>query len=58
VARRHKAIKANEGDVFVAGGVESMTRAPYVMLKSGAPWNRDVPPMADTTVGWRFTTRA
>jgi len=32
-----------------------MTRAPYVMLKSAAPWNRDVPPMADTTVGWRFT---
>src|SRR5688500_13294596 len=32
-----------------------MTRAPYVMLKSGSPWNREVPPMADTTVGWRFT---
>jgi len=31
-----------------------MTRAPYVMLKSAAPWNREVPPMADTTVGWRF----
>jgi acetyl-CoA acetyltransferase family protein len=39
----------------VAGGVESMTRAPFVMLKSGAPWNREVPPMADSTVGWRFT---
>ena len=54
VASAAQAIKANEGDLFVAGGVESMTRAPYVMLKSGAPWNRDVPPMADTTVGWRF----
>jgi acetyl-CoA C-acetyltransferase/3-oxo-5,6-didehydrosuberyl-CoA/3-oxoadipyl-CoA thiolase len=32
-----------------------MTRAPYVMLKSGSPWNREVPAMADTTVGWRFT---
>jgi acetyl-CoA acetyltransferase family protein len=32
-----------------------MTRAPYVMLKSGSAWNRTPPPMADTTVGWRFT---
>jgi acetyl-CoA C-acetyltransferase/3-oxo-5,6-didehydrosuberyl-CoA/3-oxoadipyl-CoA thiolase len=31
-----------------------MTRAPYVMLKSASPWNREVPAMADTTVGWRF----
>jgi 3-oxoadipyl-CoA thiolase len=55
VASAAQAVKAGEGDAFVAGGVESMTRAPYVMLKSAAPWNRDVPPMADTTVGWRFT---
>jgi len=55
VASAAQAIKAGEGEVFVAGGVESMTRAPYVMLKSGVAWNRDVPPMADTTVGWRFT---
>src|SRR5690349_12747980 len=55
VASAAQAIKAGEGDAFIAGGVESMTRAPYVMLKSGAPWNREVPPMADTTVGWRFT---
>ena len=48
------AIKAGEGDVFVAGGVESMTRAPYVMLKSGAAWSREVPAVADSTVGWRF----
>ena len=54
VASAAQAIKAGEGDVFVAGGVESMTRAPYVMLKSASPWNREVPPMADTTVGWRF----
>src|SRR5688572_30754798 len=54
VASAAQAIKAGEGDVFVGGGVESMTRAPYVMLKSGAAWNRDVPPMADSTVGWRF----
>src|SRR5688500_14927940 len=54
VANAAQAIKAGEGDAFVAGGVESMTRAPYVMLKSGTGWNREVPPMADTTVGWRF----
>ena len=54
VASAAQAIKSGEGDAFVAGGVESMTRAPYVMLKSASPWNRDVPPMADSTVGWRF----
>ena len=54
VASAAQAIKAGEGDAFVAGGVESMTRAPYVMLKSGTAWNRDLPPMADSTVGWRF----
>jgi acetyl-CoA acetyltransferase len=47
VASAAQAIKAGDGDAFVAGGVESMTRAPYVMLKSGSPWNREVPPMAD-----------
>src|SRR5881275_2077699 len=50
-----QAIKAGEGDVFIAGGVESMTRAPYVTLKSGEPWSRKAPETADTTVGWRFT---
>ena len=50
-----QAIKAGEGEVFIAGGVENMTRAPYVMLKSGEPWSRKVPETADTTVGWRFT---
>jgi 3-oxoadipyl-CoA thiolase len=55
VASAAQAIKAGEGDAFIAGGVESMTRAPYVQLKSGSPWNREVPPMADSTVGWRFT---
>jgi 3-oxoadipyl-CoA thiolase len=55
VASAAQAIKAGEGDIFIGGGVESMTRAPYVMLKSGAAWNREVPAMADSTVGWRFT---
>ena len=49
-----QAIKAGEGETFVAGGVESMTRAPYVTLKSGEPWSRKAPETADTTVGWRF----
>jgi len=53
VAASH-AIRAGEGDRFVAGGVESMTRAPTVMLKSAEPWSRKVPAIADTTVGWRF----
>src|SRR6476619_7756929 len=43
VASAAQAIKAGEGEEFIAGGVESMTRAPYVMLKSGTAWNRDVP---------------
>jgi 3-oxoadipyl-CoA thiolase len=48
------AIRAGEGNVFVAGGVESMTRAPQVMLKSGKAWDRSPPAVADSTVGWRF----
>ena len=54
IASAAQAIKAGEGDAFVAGGVESMTRAPYVMLKSGEAWNRQAPTVADSTVGWRF----
>src|SRR3954465_10322854 len=54
VASAAHAIRAGEGDVFVAGGVESMTRAPYVMLKNGRAWDRTPPVIADTTVGWRF----
>jgi 3-oxoadipyl-CoA thiolase len=52
------AIRAAEGDVFVAGGVESMTRAPQVMLKSSRPWDRTAPAIADSTVGWRFVNPA
>jgi len=54
VAAAFHAIRAGEGDVFVAGGVESMTRAPYVMLKRATPWDRRPPEIADSTVGWRF----
>jgi len=48
------AIRAGEGDLFLAGGIESMTRAPQVMLKSGKPWDRTPPAIEDSTVGWRF----
>ncbi len=48
------AIRAGEGDCFIAGGVESMTRAPYVQLKTAEPWSRTPPPFADSTLGWRF----
>jgi 3-oxoadipyl-CoA thiolase len=48
------AIGAGDGDVFIAGGVESMTRAPYVMLKPEAPYDRGARTMEDTTLGWRF----
>jgi 3-oxoadipyl-CoA thiolase len=54
VASAAQAIKAGEAETFVAGGVESMTRAPYVMLKQSAPWSRRPPETADSTVGWRF----
>lgn len=48
------AIRASEGNLFIAGGVESMTRAPQVMLKSSRAWDRSPPAIADSTVGWRF----
>ena len=47
------AIRAGEGDVFVAGGVESMTRAPFVMGKAPEAFSRSAE-MYDTTIGWRF----
>src|SRR5207249_5833339 len=54
VASAAQAIKAGEANVIIAGGVENMTRAPYVTLKSSEPWSRKAPETADTTVGWRF----
>jgi 3-oxoadipyl-CoA thiolase len=48
------AIAADDGDVFIAGGVESMTRAPYVMAKAPAAWDRGARELQDTTLGWRF----
>jgi 3-oxoadipyl-CoA thiolase len=48
-----RAIKAGEMDLAIAGGVESMSRAPFVMLKADAAFSRTVA-MEDTTIGWRF----
>jgi acetyl-CoA acyltransferase len=48
-----RAIRLGEGDFYVAGGVENMTRAPYVLSKSGKPFGRDVE-LFDTSLGWRF----
>ncbi len=48
------AIAAGDGEVFVAGGVESMSRAPYVMLKPEAAFERGTHELVDTTLGWRF----
>ena len=48
------AIAVGDGDVFVGGGVESMTRAPYVMAKAAGPWDRGPRELQDTTLGWRF----
>ena len=53
VANAARAIRAGEGDLYVAGGVESMTRAPYVLSKGATPFARDVQ-LFDTSLGWRF----
>ncbi len=48
------AVIAGDGDLFVAGGVESMTRAPLAMAKPDSPWARGDRTVYDTTLGWRF----
>jgi 3-oxoadipyl-CoA thiolase len=53
VAMAASAIRAGEGNLYLAGGVESMTRAPYAMSKAGLPWARDAQ-LYDTSIGWRF----
>lgn len=50
-------INAGNGDLYIAGGVESMTRAPFVMAKSDSAFGR-APEIYDTTIGWRFTNPA
>jgi len=51
------AIRAGEGELFVAGGVESMTRAPLVMAKPDRAYERGDRTVWDTTLGWRFPNR-
>jgi 3-oxoadipyl-CoA thiolase len=48
------AIAVGDGDVFIGGGVESMSRAPYVQLKAESSFERGDRPLVDTTLGWRF----
>ena len=52
-----RAIRCGEGEIIIAGGVESMTRAPFVMAKSEQAYGR-LPEFFDTTFGWRFTNPA
>ncbi|OZF00516.1 thiolase family protein [Rhodococcoides fascians] len=54
VASAASTIRSGEADVIVAGGVESMTRAPWVMAKPGTPWAKPGQ-IFDTALGWRFT---
>lgn len=51
-----RAIMCGEGDVYLAGGVESMTRAPLVMPKPDAAYSRKTE-IVDSTIGWRFTNK-
>ncbi len=53
VAMAARSIKSGEGSLLIAGGVESMSRAPFVMGKADAAWSRGMK-MEDTTLGWRF----
>ncbi|MGQ0643658.1 MAG: 3-oxoadipyl-CoA thiolase [Gemmatimonadaceae bacterium] len=53
VAAAAAGVRVGDGEVYLAGGVESMTRAPYVMSKASAPFARDAQ-LFDTSIGWRF----
>ena len=53
VIHAHRAIAAGDGDLFIAGGVENMTRGPWVISKASKPFARDLQ-MYDSSFGWRF----
>ncbi|MEV6600843.1 thiolase family protein [Actinoplanes sp. NPDC051346] len=57
IVNASRAIRSGEADLVVAGGVESMTRSPWVMAKPGTPWARPGA-IFDTSLGWRFTNPA
>src|SRR5690606_10587242 len=52
-----RAIMCGDGDIYIAGGVESMSRAPFVMAKAESAFSRS-PEIFDTTLGWRFVNKA
>ncbi|MDQ8154487.1 MAG: 3-oxoadipyl-CoA thiolase [Gemmatimonadota bacterium] len=52
-----RGVMVGDGDLYVAGGVESMTRAPYVLSKAARPFARDME-LFDTSLGWRFVNPA
>lgn len=53
IIHANRAIKAGDGDIFIAGGVENMTRGPWVISKVSKPFGRDAQ-MHDSSFGWRF----
>lgn len=53
IVHAYRAIHANEGDLFISGGVENMTRGPWVISKASTPFGRDSE-MHDSSFGWRF----
>ena len=56
IADAGRALNNGDGDVYIAGGVESMTRAPYVLSKASTAFER-TQQMFDTSIGWRFTNK-
>lgn len=56
IVQANRAIKTGEGDVFIAGGVEHMTRGPWVISKTSTPFGRDAA-MHDSSFGWRFVNK-
>ena len=54
VTHAYRAIAVGEGELFVAGGVESMSRAPYVMAKPDRAFKNGAPEVVDSALGWRF----
>ncbi len=53
IVHAHRAIQTGDGHIFIAGGVEHMTRSPWVLSKSAAPFGRDMQ-LYDSSFGWRF----
>lgn len=56
IVQANRAIKTGEGDLFIAGGVEHMTRGPWVISKTSTPFGRDAQ-MHDSSFGWRFVNK-